>query len=156
MTLVVADIAPAVGSLVTSIIAKVTVIMVLTLVGVRLARKSRAAVRHVLLASAFAVLLSLPMTSILFPSVRVVQVPITVRRTTQSPELPSRTGLTSATHPVSAVSTGRAVIVSSRVPGSVLLLAGWATGALLSLLPVLVGLCQVGTLSRSGCPWQHG
>src|ERR1700687_3531463 len=72
-----------------SIITKVTLTMALTLVGVRLARKSRAAVRHLLLAAGFAVLLALPMASIAVPSVPLIEVPIVMGSIAQSPAVPS-------------------------------------------------------------------
>ena len=54
-----------------SIVAKATVITALGLSCARLARRSRAAVRHALLAAAFGVLLALPVASILAPPVRI-------------------------------------------------------------------------------------
>src|ERR1700682_2668017 len=153
----VSDVALEVGSSLTaSIITKVTLTMALTLVGVRLARKSRAAVRHLLLAAGFAVLLALPMASIAVPSVPLIEVPIVMGSIAQSPALPSLTDSTPAAHSVSGVSGKRVRIPSFRVSASVLLLTGWAMGALLFLLPVLVGLWQVRTLRRLGRPWQHG
>ena len=59
-----------------SLVAKATVTLVLALVGVWFARRSSAAVRHVILAAAFAMLLALPIASTLVRSVRLVQVPI--------------------------------------------------------------------------------
>jgi TonB family protein len=157
MTPVVDDVALAVGgSLAASIIAKVTATMALTLVGVRLARKSRAAVRHVLLAATFVVLMALPIASILVRSVPLVEVPIVAGRIAASPALPSLPGFTPAADPLSTVSGERTMNSASRVSTSLLLLAGWAIGALLFLLPVLVGLWQARTLRRLGRPWQHG
>jgi beta-lactamase regulating signal transducer with metallopeptidase domain len=153
----VADTALAVGSsLAASIIAKATITMALTLVGVRLARKSRAAVRHLLLAAGFAVLLVLPIASIAVPSVSVVEVPIVTGSIAPSPTLPLLTNSTPAANPVSAPSGGPVIIPSSRVTTSALLLTGWATGAFLFLLPVLVGLWQVRALRRLGRTWEHG
>jgi hypothetical protein len=95
MTPVVDDVALAVGgSLAASIIAKVTATMALTLVAVRLARKSRAAVRHVLLAATFVVLMALPIASILIRSVPRVEVPIVAGWIARSPALPSLPGFT--------------------------------------------------------------
>jgi hypothetical protein len=59
------------SSLAVSIVAKATVTTAMSLVGVRLARRSRAAVRHALLAAAFGVLLALPLASIVVPPVRI-------------------------------------------------------------------------------------
>jgi TonB family protein len=144
------------GSLATSIVAKVTMTMVTALVGVRLARRSRAAVRHALLAAAFAVSLSLPMASILIPSVQPIQVPIMTRRIADSPVLPSLRKFAPTKHSVSNTSGSKATPQSSRIPTSVLLLTVWATGALLALLPMCVGLWRVRMLRRFGMLWQHG
>jgi hypothetical protein len=53
------------NSLAASIVAKVTVTAALSLFGARLARRNRAAARHVLLAAGFAVLLVLPIASLI-------------------------------------------------------------------------------------------
>ncbi len=105
MTRIVADVVLAVGSsLAASIIVKVTVIMALTLIGLRLARKSRAAVRHALLAAAFALSLLVPIASILVPSVRLVQLPIAAAGIAESPGLPPPTAFAPAAGPVTVVS----------------------------------------------------
>ena len=57
--------------MVASMLIKVTVLIAAVLVGTRLARNSCAAVRHLLLAVAFAVLLILPAASIIAPPIRV-------------------------------------------------------------------------------------
>ena len=59
------------SSLAASIVAKVTVTTALGLIGAWLARRSRAAVRHALLAAAFGVLLVLPIASLVAPPVRI-------------------------------------------------------------------------------------
>jgi hypothetical protein len=55
-----------------SIAVKATVAMALGLIGAWLGRTSRAAVRHALLAAAFAVLLALPSVSILAPPIPIM------------------------------------------------------------------------------------
>src|SRR5579863_4415298 len=57
------------GMLAASIVAKATLTMALALMAVRVARRSRAAVRHALLAAAFAVLPMMPVASLIAPSV---------------------------------------------------------------------------------------
>src|SRR5688572_26780953 len=61
-----------------SLLVKATVTLVLTLLVVRLARRSRAAVRHLWLTAGFAVLLVLPLAPALVPSVRVEVIPVVV------------------------------------------------------------------------------
>src|SRR5206468_6903747 len=52
-----------------SILAKATIVLVLMLVVVRLARRARASERHVLLAATFAILLLLPALTLLMPAI---------------------------------------------------------------------------------------
>ena len=59
------------SSLPASMVAKATIIAAFGLMGARLARRSRAAVRHVLLAATFTVLLLLPVASLIVPPVRI-------------------------------------------------------------------------------------
>jgi len=59
------------SSLPAAIITKATVIAAFGLMGARLARRSRAAVRHVLLAATFGALLLLPLASMVAPRVRI-------------------------------------------------------------------------------------
>jgi len=139
------------SSPVASILAKVTVTTALGLIGVRLARGCRAAVRHALLAGAFAVLLALPVASVVAPPVRIA--------------VPARTVSRSSAGAIDAIS----VIAPDAGPGvppansrswtlstSALLLAGWIAGAMLFLLPMAIGLWQVRALRRSGLAWPHG
>ena len=152
------DVALALGSSsAASIIAKVTVVLAMTLVGVRLARTTRAAVRHVLLAATFAVLLALPVASMVIPSVSLVAVPTMAGRITESPASPHLTDSTRrVAEPVSAVSGERAMITSFRLSPSAFLLTGWAIGVLVFLSPVLVGLRQIRTLRQVGRSWHYG
>src|SRR5579862_4361963 len=72
MTLTIREFVLAMGSsLPASVVAKATVIAAFGLMGARLARRSRAAVRHILLAATFTVLLLLPVASLIVPPVRV-------------------------------------------------------------------------------------
>lgn len=157
MTRYVADIALAVGtSTAVSIVAKTTSIMVATLVGVRLARTTRAAMRHALLTAALAVSLALPMASIIVPSSRVVRVPVMMGRITESSTLPSHRGIAPSADSISTPPGDKIATRSSRISASSLLIAGWLAGTLLYLLPVFVGLWQLQGLTRVGLVWQDG
>jgi uncharacterized protein (TIGR03435 family) len=144
------------GSLAGSIIAKVTVTATLALIGTRLARRSRAAVRHALLAAAFAVMLALPIASIVAPPLR-IEVPIVARDRSVPPPAAEAVD---AMPPVTGGDAGAGVTHtkprSSALSPAVLLIAGWILGTLLSLLPMVIGLWQVRSLRRSGLPWPHG
>src|SRR5271169_4483995 len=63
------------GSMESSIVLKATLVLGLTLVAVRLAPRARASVRHIVLAAAFCILLTLPLFAVLLPTV-VVHIPV--------------------------------------------------------------------------------
>src|SRR5262245_42133561 len=66
------DLVPVVdGSAAVAILSKVTIVLAVALVAARLARKSSAAIRHGVLAAAFAVLLVLPIASAVVPTIPV-------------------------------------------------------------------------------------
>ncbi|HTM25281.1 MAG TPA: M56 family metallopeptidase [Vicinamibacterales bacterium] len=139
----------------TSILAKATVVTVLALAGTRLARGSRAAVRHVLLAGLFPVLLILPAASIVAPAVRIA-VPIAPQAAIvrSAPDT-----IPEASVPGQPAQAGAVMTPAFRVPRlspSALLVAGWAAGATMFLVPVFAGLWQVRVLRRSGLPWRDG
>jgi TonB family protein len=140
------------SSLAASIVAKVTVTTALALIGAWLARRSRAAVRHALLAAAFAVLLVLPAASIVAPPVRITLPAPPPERIV--PVRPARA------IPLAAPAGSRAVAsVAPRSTGlapSALLLTAWLAGTALFLLPVAIGLWQVRSLRRSALPWPRG
>jgi len=143
------------GSPAASIVAKATVTTALGLTGAWLARRSRAAVRHALLAATFAVLLALPIASIFAPAVR-----IAVPAAAEERAAPTLAGTTGAIPPAAPAQTSGGVTSAAPRPAglspSVLLLTGWAAGTALFLLPVVMGLWQVRSLRRSGLPWRQG
>lgn len=157
MTHALAKIALAVGdSLLMSIIAKATLIIMAALIGARMARRSRAAVRHALLASAFAVLLVLPAASLLFPTVPLVRVPLSAERTTESTVVLASDASSPSARPVGVVPRALPPFPSIHFSATSLLRAGWLIGTLLFLLPLIVGLWQVRALCRQGQPWRDG
>jgi TonB family protein len=130
--------------------------LALGLMGTWLARRSRAAVRHALLASAFGVLLVLPIASIVAPSVRIA-VPGAAQDRIVSPLLAG------AREAIPPVAPARPIVgVTTVVPRSAglslsgLLLTGWIAGTALFLVPVVTGLWEVRWLRRSALPWPHG
>jgi beta-lactamase regulating signal transducer with metallopeptidase domain len=141
------------SSLAASIVAKVTLTTALGLMAARLARGNRAAVRHALLAAIFGVMLLLPIGSIFMP-------PLPVGLTTVArsyPVLPLFK-MAVAADPSAMAAGGARTSVTPAVPQASFnfLLAGWASGTALFLLPVAVGLWQIRSLRRSGLPWRHG
>lgn len=140
------------GSPIASIVIKVTVTVCLALVGTRLAPRSRAAVRHSLLMAAFAVLLLLPVVSIVAPPVR-----IAVADTTVATPVPSADDATPA-----PLATGerkgnsREAPASFRISPAALVTPLWVLGGAFSLLPMTMGWWRVRVLRRSALPWRAG
>ncbi len=135
------------------VLVKVTIATALGLIGARLARGSRAAVRHALLAATFGVLLLLPLASVVAPPVRVA-VPIAA----QAPAVPhpfaGPIGASTRVAPADARAGG----APTSQPGSFSLSTGllsvlltvWIAGAMLFLLPMVTSLWQVRSLRCSG------
>jgi TonB family protein len=143
------------NSLAASIVVKATLIAALGLLGAWAARSGRASVRHALLAASFGVLLALPLAAVFAPPVRIAVTPAAHDRT-----LPDFAGATKAIPSAAAIPNGTAVKPAIRAsqglsPSAVLFML-WAAGTLLFLLPVMMGLWQVGALRRSALPWRHG
>ena len=160
------------SSLAASIVVKVTVIISLALCAAWLARGSRAAVRHALLAAAFGVTLLLPIASVLVPPVhlgvvhlgvpgavenRVSAVPPLVSGVEQIPRalMADDPGDPVISAPQSS-SWSKTMSLSKAISLSNLLLAGWIAGGAIFLLPVVIGLWQIRLLRRSGLPWRRG
>ena len=144
------------SSLAASIVAKVTVTTALGLAAAWLARGNRAAVRHALLAATFGVMLLLPIVSVVMPPLH-VGVPVQVE--SRAASLPLAMDVNADRSAPTAGAGSRAAPAApqvSKLSLSNLLLAGWAAGAALFLLPVLLGLWQIRSLRRSGLPWRSG
>lgn len=136
------------GSMAASIVAKATIAMAVGLMGAWLARRSRAALRHVLLSAAFSVLLVLPVASMIAPAVRIL--------------VSGGTGQTAAPAARAAsillvdANAAAPVVPGSGLSVSFLLLLGWIAGATLFLVPVAAGLLQIRSLRRSAVRWRRG
>jgi len=144
------------GSLVWSILLKVTATTVVALALVRLARRRQAAFRHVLLAAAFGVLIVLPVAAVVAPAIRIT-VPVAAHRAAATADIEpvadaARTGPTAdqASGDVPAASP------TSSNSSSTILLSVWLVGTTMFVLPVVIGLWQVRALRRSALPWRHG
>ncbi len=142
------------SSMAALLVVKATFVMALALTVVFIpARKSRASLRHTLLAAAFAVLLVLPVAAILAPPV-----PILISAAQQERTMTAPIAVAADAHVAVAMPEDVAPR-SSRLPEfslSALLFAGWLFGAMLFLLPIGVGLWQARSLRRTAIPWRQG
>jgi len=136
-----------------SMVAKATFTTALGLSVARLARGSRAAVRHAVLAAAFGVLLLLPIASVVAPPVR-----IAVTEAAQERVVPASSGASHAIAHLAPARTDDGAIVrqSEGISWSALLFVAWLAGAALFLMPVITGLWQARGLRRSALPWRQG
>jgi bla regulator protein BlaR1 len=136
-----------------SLLIKVTVTLALALAGARLARRNRAALRHLVLTAGFAGLLLLPIASLFAPEVS-VRVPVSVPAAINSLQVAAgEFGADAA--PGETVSPARAPR-SNFISISAVLLAGWGLGTALGLLPLAAGLWQVRRLRRTARVWTEG
>jgi uncharacterized protein (TIGR03435 family) len=141
-----------------SLLVKATVILAAALMAVRYAGRTTASMRHLLLASAFAVLLILPIVERVAP-------PITVpvdRGASAVPLLPiTRLEIAPAGN---AVPSGPTTPEANAARGgdatgwswSSLMFAVWVLGAFVCLVPVLLTPWRLHGLRRSSRPWAHG
>ena len=144
------------GSFVVSMLAGVTLTTALALAVVRLARRSRAAFRHVLLAASFAVLAFLPVAPLAVPSIPVA-IPIAAPSEAMAPAIEFVTDVMApAARDGSSAPVAPAPRAFSMPSASMLLLTGWIVGALCFLAPVAVGLWQIRAIRRSALPWRRG
>ena len=151
-----AEIAIGIGaSFAATLLVKATLTLAVALAVTGLARRSRAAARHVLLVAAFAVLLVLPAASLMMPS-RGLRLPATpaassalVTAVVPAITTPSPTGL-------GAQESGDTFRSDSGMTASALLWTVWGAGALLCLLPVLAGTWHLRALRRSGWSCARG
>jgi TonB family protein len=135
-----------------SILAKATVALTLGLAAAWLARKSRAAIRHALLAAVFLVLLLLPAVSIWAPPFRIAVRDTAPQQTAAAPQ-PTAAPVLSA-GPSGSISTPAGL--RNEASTATLLLAGWMMGTAIFLLPLATGLWQVRCVRRSALPWRQG
>ncbi len=139
------------SSLAASTVVKATLLLTLGLIGSAIAGRSRASVRHSLLAATFGVLLLLPVAAIVAPPVRLV-----VHAAEQKPAAPALSGAALAGPAVNTPSVSVVPQEASRLSLPALLLAAWIGGMALFLTPVILGLWRVRSLRRSALPSPNG
>jgi uncharacterized protein (TIGR03435 family) len=139
----------------TAIVVKATVILLVTLTAVRLSARGSAAVRHLLLAAGFAMLLALPLAALVAPSVPVpvAPMPLAVDELVREPIFGDEPGVAAVAASVAEPATVGPTWNLSRTEA---LTVAWAGGVLLCGIPLLIGLFQVGRVRRTALPWIDG
>jgi uncharacterized protein (TIGR03435 family) len=140
-----------------ALLLKATAILLLALAATRFTRGSRAALRHVLLAAGFAMLLLLPAVSTIAPVVAVT-VPAALQNTIDPFDDPL---LVDSLAPREAPAARAPAVAPPQPRWNIppvwdVLTTVWIAGVALFLLPVVVGLWKVRLMRRSGLPWRAG
>jgi bla regulator protein blaR1 len=136
-----------------AIVAKATVVVVLGLTVVRVGRRARASLRHLVLAATFGGLLALPFVPFLSPPIA-IEIPNVSSEPLSAPA--DRSRAESSAGPVDGGVTRGASISGPRsfpATWSQLIQAAWVTGAVLVLGSLGVALWQLIRIRRSGLPW---
>lgn len=139
-------------SLELSLVAKATVVVVLALMAARLAARERAAVRHVLLASAFAALLALPLIAVSVPKyvidIPVARTPTAALAVTATPPTPANLAASEPLPPGMDQPEGNAAWSASQVTRAI-----WMSGVVLCLMPLAMMLWRLRHIRRTGLPF---
>lgn len=154
MTAVIAAVVQALSeSMAVSVVLKVTLATGVALVAVRCARTASASLRHLILVSALAISLALPLASAVMPSVW-----ITVRAAPRTEAAAGAARTEPAPRAGGQDSRPLDSAHDSRVSLSAWAFLVWAVGAAVCLLPVGLGLRQMRRLRRWAIPWmeRHG
>lgn len=144
------------NSLAASIIVKATIAISIALVAATLARRSRASVRHAILAAGFAVLLALPIAAIVAPPLHIA-LPIAQRSSALA--INSVQSFDETSLAPGATTNAPSAAAQSEATGFSLFdlfFIAWAVGTAIFLAPIIVGLWQVRSLRRTALPWLHG
>jgi beta-lactamase regulating signal transducer with metallopeptidase domain len=131
-----------------SLLAKATLVLAAALIASRLARRAPAAVRALLLASAFGVLLILPLATFALPP-RTVQVPLPAASESMLWVEPISIDVAASITPDSTTAGGRTNRFAAPSLAAILRV-GWAVGALLFVAPLVVALMRLRRLRRCG------
>ena len=136
------------------ILVKATLVLTAALIAVRLARRTRASIRHAILAAALGALMVLPITSIVAPPVRIALAVAAQERTAPAPSPGAIGAIATAVAPREGASA--AMRRSSHPSLSTIVFGMWLAGTALFLAPMIVGLWQIRSIRRYGLRWIRG
>lgn len=146
-----------------ALLGEVTAVFMLALGGAALAAKGRAALRHLILASAFGIALVLPLAMLVTPTITVelALLPAPARETAEPvtllPAMPAAPAMDMAPLAVEVIAASETQPPAPAffLPLTTWLLAGWAVIALIVLLPVVSGLWHLRRIRHRGKPWDQ-
>ena len=137
-----------------STIVKATVILAAGLLTIRCARRARAATRHFVLASTFAVVLALPVAELSVPAVTLSVVSRAAPKILPIVISPDLTAPQADPEPARSIDARHSE--STRPSTEALLIAAWAIGAALFLTPVLVTPVRLRRIRGTARTWHEG
>jgi uncharacterized protein (TIGR03435 family) len=137
---------------VADLLAKATVVTGLAIAAGWVARRQRAALRHLIFVAAFVVLGLLPAARAVGPSI-LVRLPVAPATAGMPPVLPLTTGELTLVAKTSSEFGTRSRSWPA-ISASRLLRAAWLAGAIVCLLPVGLGLWQIRRVRRRALPWR--
>jgi bla regulator protein BlaR1 len=144
------------SSLAASVVVKATIVITITLIAARLASRSRASIRHAILAAGFAVLLVLPIASVIAPPVHISLAVAPGSAAFASDVRQFALGGSLAPQTNTNLSSAPTKTETLKFSLFDLLIALWSIGTVIFLAPVIIGIWQIRTLRRTGLPWRHG
>jgi bla regulator protein blaR1 len=140
------------------VILKVTLVGGLAFLLARTCRRSRASIRHLLFALAFAAWIAIPITGAIAPAVPVMLPAVALSPANAGSEV--AVSMSPGASPRSSGGNGPVIAETSRFGWSLtmthLLVIVWSIGVAVFLTPVAAGLWQVSRLRRTAIPWSGG
>jgi ankyrin repeat protein/beta-lactamase regulating signal transducer with metallopeptidase domain len=139
---------------------KATLILLVGLCASEAARRSRASVRHLILASTFAALLILPMVSMIAPP-KVIEVPVLESADASTTAPPSEAAVVSeardrAVDPNSIAATAAPSRLARPVWRGWMSTTVWGAGVFVVVAALSIALFRLRGISRHGIPWIQG
>jgi len=137
---------------------QVTAVLAAALLGVRLASGARAAVRHLILASAFGVVLILPLATLVSPPI-FMEIPTLPPRAADpvvaAPVAPPPVEV-EPQRPVPSPAMGMTAPPAGSISSGMRLFLVWAVVSMAFLVPVGASLLHLQSIRRRGRPWPEG
>lgn len=141
--------------MIAALLVSVTITLSATLLVTRLARATRASLRHLLLTASFSILLILPLAAVVMPALR-AEVAIAAPEAISSSVFMVFDQAVGAAEPAPPSTPAPVRLQVRWTQLWVFLVGAWAAGVVVFLMPLIVGLSRMRTVLRNGLPWPHG
>ena len=138
------------------ILGKVTLVLAIGLASMRFARRSPAAVRHVLLGVTFGAAMAVPVGSMIAPAIDIALLSPQVQPPTLADAVVSQASKREAMANQSVTSRTAPPVASTESSSTSLTTLVWLVGVVVVLLPLATGLAQIRRLRRTGVRWMLG